>query len=105
MAKKIVKSHFYEDVPKILFLVVLYALQGLPFGFFLSTVPVLFKKYLTYTEIGEIMVCTLPFSYKVFWSPFVEFYHFPWLGKRKSWIVPTQMIMTVLLLFLRSNLE
>jgi PAT family acetyl-CoA transporter-like MFS transporter 1 len=66
---------------------------------------VLFKKYLTYTEIGQIMVCTMPFSFKVLYSPFVEFYHLPALGKRRSWIVPAQLILCGLLYYLRANLE
>ena len=79
---------FYRELPKILLLIVLYSLQGLPIGFFLVSVPVIFKKYLTYSEIGVIMMCTLPFSLKVLWSPFVEFYYSEKFGKRRSWIVP-----------------
>ena len=67
--------------------------------------PIIFKKYLTYTQIGEIMMCTLPFSFKVFWSPFVEFYHFKSVGKRRSWIIPTQLIMCAILFYLRANIE
>ena len=96
---------FRKDLPKIILLVVLYALQGLAFGFFLMSVPVLFKKYLSYSELGVIMMCTAPFSFKVFWSPLVEFYYFESFGKRKSWIVPSQLILVVLLYYFRENLE
>lgn len=88
------------DLPKMLFLMILYAFQGLAFGFFLVTVPILFKKYLTYTEIGQIMVCTMPFSFKVLYSPFVEFYHLKALGKRRSWIIPAQLILCIILYYL-----
>ena len=74
-------------------------------GFFLSSVPIIFKKYLSYSEIGEIMLCTMPFSFKVLWSPFVEFYNIKWIGKRKSWIIPTQLIMCAILFYLRAQLE
>ena len=96
---------FIKEIPKMVLLVILYSFQGLPLGFFLSTVPILFKKYLTYNEIGVIMMCTMPFSFKVLWSPFVEFYHIQSVGKRRSWIIPTQLIMCVILYFLRNNLE
>ena len=96
---------FIKEIPKMILLVILYSFQGLPLGFFLSTVPILFKKYLTYNEIGVIMMCTLPFSFKVLWSPFVEFYHFESVGKRRSWIIPTQLLMCLILFFLRNNLE
>jgi MFS transporter, PAT family, solute carrier family 33 (acetyl-CoA transportor), member 1 len=62
--------------------------QGLCFGLFLNSIPMLFKKYLTYQEIGLVTMCTMPFSFKVFWAPIVEIYHFPGYGKRKSWVVP-----------------
>ena len=92
---------FFKELPKMILLVILYSFQGLPLGFFLSSVPIIFKKYLTYSQIGEIMLCTMPFSFKVLWSPFVEFYHFKSIGKRKSWIIPTQLIMCVILFYLQ----
>ena len=39
---------FWNDVPKMLLLVLLYAYQGLCFGLFLNSIPLIFKKYLTY---------------------------------------------------------
>ena len=96
---------FFKELPKMIVLVILYSFQGLPLGFFLSSVPIIFKKYLTYSQIGEIMLCTMPFSFKVLWSPFVEFYHFKSVGKRKSWIIPTQLIMCAILFYLQQNLE
>ena len=92
---------FYKELPKMVLLVILYSFQGLPLGFFLSSVPIIFKKYLTYSQIGEIMLCTMPFSFKVLWSPFVEFYHFKSIGKRKSWIIPTQLLMCIILFYLQ----
>ena len=96
---------FIKELPKMILLVILYSFQGLPLGFFLSSVPIIFKKYLTYSQIGEILLCTMPFSFKVLWAPFVEFYHFKSIGKRKSWIIPTQLIMCVILFYLQTNLE
>jgi len=84
-------------------LMVLYSFQGLPMGLFLSTIPLLFKQFLTYQEIGVVMMATMPFSFKVFWSPFVELYHIPGMGKRKSWIVPAQLVMCCILYYLSEN--
>ena len=47
----------------------------------------------------------MPFSFKVLWSPFVEFYYINWIGKRKSWIIPTQLVMCAVLFYLRANIE
>jgi hypothetical protein len=96
---------FWSELPKIGLLVILYAFQGLSFGMFLHTIPMLFKKDLTYSEIGVIMLCTTPFSFKILWSPVVEFYYSPSFGKRKSWIVPTQILMTVILYYISLTLE
>jgi MFS transporter, PAT family, solute carrier family 33 (acetyl-CoA transportor), member 1 len=38
------------------------------------------------------MMCTLPFSLKVLWSPFVDLYYFKSFGRRKSWIIPMQVV-------------
>ena len=99
------RNQLIGEIPKMALLIILYAFQGLPLGFFLTTVPLLFKKYLTYSEVGIIMMCTMPFSFKVFWSPFVEFYSIEWIGKRKSWIIPIQILMCAILFYLRNNLE
>lgn len=72
---------------------------------FCSTVPIIFKKYLTYSEVGLLLMCTIPFSFKVLWSPLVEFYSYEPYGKRKSWIIPMQLIMCAILYYLSSNLE
>ena len=46
------------------------------------------------------MMATMPYSFKVFWAPFVELYYFPLIGKRKSWIVPMQLIGSIILFYL-----
>ena len=98
-------SVIVQDLPKMALLVVLYAFQGLPLGLFFSTVPILFKKFMSYQEVGVIMMCTLPFSLKVLWSPLVDLYYFPKFGRRKSWIVPSQLAMSGLLLYLQGTIE
>lgn len=51
------------------------------------------------------MRCTLPFSLKLLWSPFVEIYHFKSFGRRKSWVIPTQLAMCAVFLYLKDNIE
>ena len=45
-------------------------------------------------------MCTMPYSFKVFWAPFVELYSIPGYPKRKSWVVPTQLAGCCILLYL-----
>lgn len=94
-----------QDLPGLILLVILYTFQGLPMGLFLTTVPMLFKKYLSYQEIGIVMLCTMPFSFKVFWSPIVELYNIPNCGKRKSWVVPMQIIGCGILFYLSRSIN
>ena len=91
---------FRQDIPQILLLVVLYAFQGLCFGLFLNSIPLLFKKYLSYQEIGMVTMCTMPFSFKVMWAPIIEIYHIPGYPKRKSWVVPMQLMISCVLFYL-----
>ena len=52
-----------------------------------------------------IALATAPYSYKVFWSPLIELYHLPSLGKRKSWVVPTQLLGSCVLMYLSFTIE
>jgi len=51
------------------------------------------------------MMATLPYSFKFFWAPVIEIYHMPLLGKRKSWVVPMQLIGCCVLLYLYGSIE
>ncbi len=50
-------------------------------------------------------MCTLPFSLKVLWSPFVDLYYSKTYGRRKTWIVPTQILMSLILFYLQGSIE
>lgn len=56
-------------------------------GLFMRTVPIVFKQYLSYQEVGIVAMATLPFNFKVLWAPIVELYYVPSIGKRKTWVV------------------
>ena len=96
---------FRKDIPNMILLVILYGFQGLPMGLFLNSIPLLFKQYLTYKEIGVVMMSTMPYSFKVFWAPIVELYHIPGVGKRKSWVIPTQLVGCIILFYLSRTIN
>lgn len=50
-------------------------------------------------------MATLPYSFKVFWAPVVELYSWQAMGKRKTWVVPTQLIGSAILLYLSGKIE
>ena len=47
------------------------------------------------------MLCTVPLSLKVLWSPIVEFWYSKSFGKRKTWVVGSQLVMCFILFYLR----
>lgn len=104
-------SHLSKaDRDAIVLLVVLYFVQGIPVGLAFGTMPFLLKAKLSYTDIGLFSLCTWPYSLKLLWSPLVDsIYLSRWgplsLGRRKTWIVPTQLTFGFLLLGLGSHVD
>ena len=50
------------------------------------------------------MMSTMPYSFKVFWAPMIELYYMPSIGKRKSWVVPTQLVGCGILYYLSGSI-
>lgn len=89
-----------EDVPRFLLLVMLYFIQGIPVGLTFGTVPFLLKsmaKNTSFTQLGVFTMATYPYSLKIFWSPIVDSIYWPKVGRRRSWIIPIQLISGILL--------
>lgn len=86
-------------------LVLLYFLQGIPMGLATGSVPFLLKEHLSFGQIGIFSLASYPYSLKLFWSPIVDAVWSPKLGRRKSWILPIQLISGVSMLYLGSMIE
>ena len=86
-------------------LIFLYSLQGFVIGLFLETIQLKLKKDFTYAEIGIFLLCSYPFSFKVFWSPIVDTYYIKSIGLRRTWAISTQLICSSLIFFLSSRIE
>jgi len=79
----------------------LYFSQGLPFGFFTQALPVLLRKQgWALSEIGLSSLLALPWALKFLWAPLVDRHALPGTGRRKSWIVPLQLLAAAVLLAL-----
>ncbi|KAK0553420.1 hypothetical protein OC846_001305 [Tilletia horrida] len=105
-----------QDKKAIALLVVLYLLQGVPVGLAFGTMPYLLKSRVSYSDVGTFAFSTWPYSLKLLWSPivdslFVESLTVPILGtkismgRRKSWIVPFQLIIGLMMYYLGSNVD
>ena len=49
-------------------------------------------------------MCTMPYSFKVFWAPIIELYYIPRFGKRKTWIVPTLLVGVAIMFYLSGTI-
>ena len=70
----------------------LYFSQGLPFGFFTQSLPVMLRESgFSLGVIGLTQMLAMPWGLKFLWAPLVDRYSFPRVGPRKSWIIPLQL--------------
>jgi MFS transporter, PAT family, solute carrier family 33 (acetyl-CoA transportor), member 1 len=95
-----------QDRRNFLLLVLLYFLQGIPMGLATGSVPfILKKKDLSYSSIGVFSLASYPYSLKLLWSPIVDAVWTPKLGRRKSWILPIQMLSGFGMLWLSGQVD
>lgn len=115
-ASKGIRDLPIQDKEAMVLLIILYMLQGIPVGLGFGTMPILLKAHMSYTDVGTFMLCTYPYSLKLLWSPIVDTLFVPeWkipftpfklsLGRRKSWIVPTQLIIGFMLYTLAMHVD
>ena len=69
-------------------------MQGLPYGFQTGALPVYLRgRGTSLTAIGLLGVLALPWMLKALWAPLVDRYSWARFGRRKSWIVPLQLLL------------
>lgn len=77
----------------------LYFSQGLPFGFFVQAMPVLLRNYgYSLVDIGLSSLLAAPWALKFLWAPAVDRFSIASLGRRRTWLLPLQVLAVVLLL-------
>lgn len=79
----------------------LYFSQGLPFGFFTQSLPVVLRREgHSLISIGLVSLLALPWALKFLWAPVVDRHYSARFGKRRSWILPLQAASVAALLLL-----
>ncbi|MEJ5361589.1 MAG: MFS transporter [Spirochaetota bacterium] len=77
-------------------LFLLYLTQGIPFGFQVTALPVLFRQSgVSLTMIGFSSLLALPWMLKIVWAPLVDRFWIVAFGRRKSWLMPLQIVMFI----------
>ncbi|CAG0889954.1 unnamed protein product [Cyprideis torosa] len=96
-----------EDRGNIALLMFLYILQGVPLGLAASIPLILIQKGASYkqqviiTYLGLMSACFI----KLLWAPIVDSLFLPSMGRRKTWLIPTQYLLGVSMLFLSFSVE
>lgn len=99
------KSLPKRDRPAFAVLVILYLLQGVPVGLAFGSVPFILKSKLSYSLVGVFSLAAYPYSLKLLWSPVVDAFYSPRMGRRRSWIIPIQVICGVSMIILGLNID
>ncbi|KAI9017937.1 acetyl-coenzyme A transporter 1-domain-containing protein [Phycomyces nitens] len=94
-----------KDRGNFLLLVILYLLQGIPVGLSFGSIPFLLKSHMSYSQIAVFSLSSWPYSLKLIWSPIVDAVYTPKLGRRKSWIIPIQILTGILFMWLGSRID
>lgn len=79
--------------------------SGLPLALILSTLKAwLLEKGFDLKTIGYFSLIAIPYSLKIFFAPIIDSYRIPFLskflGQRKSWILLTQILLTIFIALL-----
>jgi PAT family beta-lactamase induction signal transducer AmpG len=66
--------------------------SGMPLGWIFNTFQVfLVDLGISRTQIGFLSAASLPWTLKFLWAPLVDRFALPWPGRRRSWIILTQL--------------
>jgi MFS transporter, PAT family, beta-lactamase induction signal transducer AmpG len=68
--------------------------SGLPLYVLINLVPAwLRSEGVDLAAIGLFTLIQLPFTWKFLWSPLMDRYAVPWLGRRRGWMLVTQLLL------------
>ncbi|KAJ8410735.1 hypothetical protein AAFF_G00186920 [Aldrovandia affinis] len=86
-------------------LLFLYVLQGIPLGLAGSIPLIMQSKNVSYKDQAYFSFVFWPFSLKLLWAPLVDALYVQRFGRRKSWLVPTQYLLGLFMLYLSVTVD
>ena len=93
------KNNRIKKAYKITMLFSLYLSQGLPFGYQATALPVYLRQNgISLTLIGFSTILAAPWFLKVLWAPAVDTFWNRKTGRRRSWIIPLQILLFISIL-------
>ena len=97
--KKSAKKDLQGDRIALMLLLLLYTLQGIPMGLGASLPLLMVEKKVSSMEQAVFSMVAYPFAFKLLWAPLVDSVYSSSFGRRKTWIVPAQLAIGLLLLW------
>ncbi len=94
------KENMHEDRGSIALLLLLYVLQGIPLGLTGSIPLILQSRHVAYKDQAIFSFAFWPFSVKLLWAPIVDSLFSRRMGRRKSWLIPTQYLIGLFIIVL-----
>ena len=95
------KQNFWEDIREdwhnVAVLLLLYTLQGIPMGLAMLIPMLLTEKGVGLSDLGTFSLNVFPYSIKLLWAPIVDSVFSNSMGRRKTWLVPSQLLIGCLL--------
>lgn len=99
-------SSLYDgDTLRIFLLIFLYVLQGIPLGIGSSIPYLLQARKVSYSDQAIFSFVNWPFSLKLLWAPIVDSVYSERIGRRKSWLIPTQYLIALFMLYLSTCVD
>jgi len=83
----------------------LYVLQGIPLGLHSSIPLILQNRDVAYKEQAKFSFSSYPFSMKLLWAPIVDSLFIKRFGRRKTWLVPSQYLIGIMMLVLSQYVD
>ena len=100
MAMKSKKSNWKKDQSNIIVLLFLYLLQGVPLGM-AGSIPLIIQTIgVSWSQQATFSFAFWPFSLKLLWAPLVDAVYMKRFGRRKSWLIPTQYLIGIVMIIL-----
>ncbi|VEN54069.1 unnamed protein product [Callosobruchus maculatus] len=93
------------DEKNIALLFFLYTLQGIPLGLSAAIPLILQNRGVSYKQQAEFSFVWWPFSLKLLWAPLVDAIYSSRIGRRKTWLIPTQYLIGAFMLLLASHVN
>lgn len=94
-----------KELGNVSLLLFLYVLQGIPLGLAGSIPLIMQSKSVSYKDQAFFSFVFWPFSLKLLWAPLVDALYLSRFGRRKSWLVPTQYLLGLFMLFLSQKVD